>query len=159
VSPNRLLGATECGTRFRSTAPYPAASKRPVRIDRKASRQDRGLAFGGEEAQVFWSEKREQERQAAVGRELDFACERAQWEDDSLAEYESLRASGSLNEAIVALIQAGDLKPRSTEFWEAIERAAEMLWVVHPWTPSNAESKLRFEYLIGLRNRIKGWEI
>jgi len=43
--PIRLLGAIECAIRFRSTAPYPAASKRPAGIDRKASRQDRGLAL------------------------------------------------------------------------------------------------------------------
>src|ERR1022692_1821454 len=43
----RLLKAIECGVRFRSTAPYPAASECAAFIDRKASRQDMGLAFGG----------------------------------------------------------------------------------------------------------------
>jgi hypothetical protein len=52
-SPIRLLGAAECGIRFRSTAPYPAASKRAGRIDRKASRQDTGLAFSGFDRKTF----------------------------------------------------------------------------------------------------------
>src|ERR1035438_7027443 len=43
----RLLKAIECGVRFRSTAPYPAASERAAFIDCKASRQDMGLAFAG----------------------------------------------------------------------------------------------------------------
>lgn len=38
--------AAKCVTRFRSTAPYPAASDRVARIDRKPSQHDRGLAFG-----------------------------------------------------------------------------------------------------------------
>ena len=44
--PTRLLGATEGGIRFRSTDRFPAAIQCAGLIDRTASRQDRGLAFG-----------------------------------------------------------------------------------------------------------------
>ncbi len=75
-----------------------------------------------------------------------------------LERYRLYRAADSLDEAIVALIQWGDRHPRPVTFWEEIAKAAELRWLVHPWATSLAESTRRMEYLVGLRNRIKGWD-
>jgi len=115
--------------------------------------------FGRWRRVAVWSEQRERERQIAVGQWLDTACERAEWEAGSLERYRSYRHAAELSEAIVALIDAGDLQPRSPEFWEAVQQAAELLWLHHPWATSNSEHTRRMEYLVGLRNRIKGWEV
>jgi hypothetical protein len=104
-----------------------------------------------------WSEQRERERQAAVAHWMDTACERADWAEQTLARYRSLREAGDFSEAVVALIEAGDLAPRPVAFWEAVQHAAELLWLDHPWATSNAEHNRRMEFLRGLDSRIKGW--
>lgn len=106
----------------------------------------------------MWSEQREQERPAVVGRWLDTACERADLADGSLMGYRAFRARGELSEAIVALIEVGNQAARSAAFWEAIQQAAKLMWLEHPWSTSNEEYTLRMQYLVGLRSRITGWD-
>ena len=59
-----------------------------------------------------------------------------------------------LYEQRLKLIEAGDQNPRPSDFWEAIRKAAELLWLDHPWATSNTEHVRRTDYLVGLRNRI-----
>ena len=107
---------------------------------------------------MIWSQEREHERQASVGRWLDTACTRARWEDDELVSYLALREKGLMSDAVCALIDAGDLHTRQADFWEAVQRAAELLWIDHPWATTNPEHTKRMQYLRGLENRIKGWD-